>query len=766
MDKIRSFIFVFFTLFFAIFCYLITNFSTKTVIEENLYDSIDKELNFETKVFADTSYQKKYNEISNEDLKSITLPYKPNTQKADFWFDLKIPKKDNLDSQPFILVIENSFIDFKEVYILNDDTWEPFNTRIALSNITSKQLLPILNHFYKNDNLQLRLKMTSSKGNPINIKILSYTKVLYSITRTLSRFFLHFGIFICIFFILVLIGFTLKDPSYFILAFTSFIFILRSIQTTDLLFLLFLNKSSIFLKTYLLEYILGCIETISLSFFAYFFISINRKKKGISKTLIAIIELGVIEFLLFATINSAVTIFILYNIISILQKGLLIYDSYTKIKRNNDCKTIFFHWIIALSFSIFHKAVILLQNFTDLSVPRFSVNHDLIALIFGFLLLFIPPIYFVGKRFNLRYQYIQKEYQNLETKFIENIKAKKLTNKVYGPITTLTSSVLNSACILSKLNFSATNAKYIELIKKESARINDLFVGIQILEGTEEIKRTPILLLSFYNSCMAAIKKFLDEQQCKASITTAIENDTIITADSRILQLLFIIIPMNIIYLSKQNSKISFFAEEKENTLSITITNKFESEKLNSSQSIIQNLNKNPYFEFLNELSKIYKGTYSISPFKDSCTTTWTLNFEKIQDTTNINVVTDKTNFAMSVNSIILFENEKKQNKSEVERKENSNQKKERIDPLPQEKESIKKTIEEETSENEIKDDFSSFNFSFREKEIATLIIEGKSDKEIAFELNISPQTVATHNKKIFKKADVHSRVELINKVR
>ncbi len=71
-----------------------------------------------------------------------------------------------------------------------------------------------------------------------------------------------------------------------------------------------------------------------------------------------------------------------------------------------------------------------------------------------------------------------------------------------------------------------------------------------------------------------------------------------------------------------------------------------------------------------------------------------------------------------------------------------------------------------DSGNEEIKDVFEKYDFSTREKEIATLIIEGKSDKEIASQLNISPQTVATHNKKIFKKADVHSRVELINKVR
>lgn len=55
---------------------------------------------------------------------------------------------------------------------------------------------------------------------------------------------------------------------------------------------------------------------------------------------------------------------------------------------------------------------------------------------------------------------------------------------------------------------------------------------------------------------------------------------------------------------------------------------------------------------------------------------------------------------------------------------------------------------------------------STREMQISLLIIAGLSDKEIAEQLNISPATVATHNKKLFKKLGVHSRVELINKVR
>lgn len=44
---------------------------------------------------------------------------------------------------------------------------------------------------------------------------------------------------------------------------------------------------------------------------------------------------------------------------------------------------------------------------------------------------------------------------------------------------------------------------------------------------------------------------------------------------------------------------------------------------------------------------------------------------------------------------------------------------------------------------------------------IAKRIAEGKTDKEIAIELDIAPGTVAVHNKRIFKKLNIHSRNEL-----
>ena len=80
----------------------------------------------------------------------------------------------------------------------------------------------------------------------------------------------------------------------------------------------------------------------------------------------------------------------------------------------------------------------------------------------------------------------------------------------------------------------------------------------------------------------------------------------------------------------------------------------------------------------------------------------------------------------------------------------------EKIEKIPKDSESGSK---EDFSE--LKARFDSANLTKTEIKIAEKIALGKSDKEIAKELQISPSTVAVHNKKIFKKLNIHSRKEL-----
>jgi DNA-binding CsgD family transcriptional regulator len=53
-------------------------------------------------------------------------------------------------------------------------------------------------------------------------------------------------------------------------------------------------------------------------------------------------------------------------------------------------------------------------------------------------------------------------------------------------------------------------------------------------------------------------------------------------------------------------------------------------------------------------------------------------------------------------------------------------------------------------------------HLSPREKQILDMIGEGKTTKEIATLLNLSPSTVSHHRKSICRKLDVHSTAELV----
>ena len=53
---------------------------------------------------------------------------------------------------------------------------------------------------------------------------------------------------------------------------------------------------------------------------------------------------------------------------------------------------------------------------------------------------------------------------------------------------------------------------------------------------------------------------------------------------------------------------------------------------------------------------------------------------------------------------------------------------------------------------------------SSRESEVIQLIVKGSTTNEIATQLFLSPRTVETHRKNIYRKLEVHSNIELTKK--
>lgn len=59
-----------------------------------------------------------------------------------------------------------------------------------------------------------------------------------------------------------------------------------------------------------------------------------------------------------------------------------------------------------------------------------------------------------------------------------------------------------------------------------------------------------------------------------------------------------------------------------------------------------------------------------------------------------------------------------------------------------------------------------SLGISEREFEVLTLLAKGRSNKEIAIELDVSPNTVKTHVARLFEKLEANRRTEAISRAR
>jgi len=78
---------------------------------------------------------------------------------------------------------------------------------------------------------------------------------------------------------------------------------------------------------------------------------------------------------------------------------------------------------------------------------------------------------------------------------------------------------------------------------------------------------------------------------------------------------------------------------------------------------------------------------------------------------------------------------------------------------------SVARQVLEEYTHEEEKDQGSEPSLTSREMEVLQLLVKGKSNKQIAYKLGISPKTVSVHRSNIMAKLDVHNSIELIRYV-
>lgn len=77
-----------------------------------------------------------------------------------------------------------------------------------------------------------------------------------------------------------------------------------------------------------------------------------------------------------------------------------------------------------------------------------------------------------------------------------------------------------------------------------------------------------------------------------------------------------------------------------------------------------------------------------------------------------------------------------------------------------------KKVIAYFSGKTDVSENTTNDHLTVREREVAQLLINGDTYKQIAWHLNIAPDTVRQHIKNIYRKLQIKSRVQLINEFR
>lgn len=78
---------------------------------------------------------------------------------------------------------------------------------------------------------------------------------------------------------------------------------------------------------------------------------------------------------------------------------------------------------------------------------------------------------------------------------------------------------------------------------------------------------------------------------------------------------------------------------------------------------------------------------------------------------------------------------------------------------------SVARQVLEEYTREEEKEQEGEPSLTVREMEVLQLLVKGKSNKQIAYKLGISPKTVSVHRSNIMAKLDVHNSIELMRYV-
>lgn len=698
--------------------------------------SAGKEIPIHVKQFIDATAQKDVDELDDNLFKTAKNPINPGFYDGNLWIEIK-PEISEI--QHCVISLGNEYIDSAEFYEKRGGKFfyiGKVGHKISTDKIEapdSLQAFPVFRNSGYDDDTCFRIKIKNHNGNFIYIKFVTELDFFNSRRIYFAKLYIVLGISFCIFALLFIYAVAVRQPMPFFLSMAALFYILLQLQLKGIgpVFLWnFLNPFSFstrlayYFESFILMFLILSADTV-----------LKGNSKSVYKKLSPVeIQLIVVMFCVLLTVRADQTMLYSYAALSITTKVFFIASIFMCLKSmQKSARIILLLWIPQILFSMLAQVVRILR-FKDNNVFfDFICADEFLILFLSYLLITMPSLCFITYKIRQESHSSKVELEKIKAQNSDLLKQKNLIERLMKNILFDSAQTLSMADILSGQVFTPKNTSYIERIKINSAKISDTLATLRMCNDETEIENQPILLADFFKSCIQASKIFCSAKPNAISYSMDIQPETVILADMRVVELFFISFLNSVIEVSVPNTEVSVSLKGDEENFVFSISNTMDSQTVEEALLRMETENEKRNFTFLMRIAKFYRGDLSVSKNDSKFKFSVVFDFKRVENSKDSSVIINKTRFSPS------------------KKKEQKHEKKKEV--------TLIKTGEEKS------EDFMK-KLSSREKQIAELIISGKSDKDIAEELFISPGTVASHNKKIFKKLDVHSRVELMNKLR
>lgn len=709
--------------------------------------------------FYDNAAYTDCNLIWEGNFKPCDNPIFPGDYEGTLWLEATFADTSVKNGMNYVISFGDININFAELFIWKNGAWT-LRGRNGMSIPRSKITKPsyrvcipfILTDFPQDETEhKIRLRISSSIGEKIHVKIIPENEFSDSTNRFYRLFHIMGGIAVFIIIFLVAIGIIIKDPYYIMLSVTAIFFVLLQMQTRGVGPVYVWNEISSLCDASRPWYVFECGLFSSIVIAATILLRKNSRPIFYNKAVPFFFEFVIIILAVNIVVESESLIFYIFILIFSFTQIFFIISLLISLKNIDETpKTIVLFWILCIAYSTILKLYTLAIT-ASLIKPKTEFNSFIFSSI-AFLGITVPSIYLLGKKLKFRYDEIFKNLEQTKKSLQEEKTKSKLYLTVFNRLMAPTKIIFDTSTMISKNPSAEKFLPQTKAIELCSAKIHDSIYSMEVFMKKIPEEKKNIAIRDYATNCIDVSKSLTKQKDIFISQTIALADDLIVSADPKILEMLLIDILYIISSISNTHSRITIFIENHNEDFKITITSSMTNETYTEISEQIRDKDSQNDFTYISNILKIYSGSIEVDKINEGARFKISLKLpvSNIQDA---GIVIEKTGFSKnnkirpeiqtvetSIDNVVV---PSRQVISQDQKTDNTD-----------EKENTGTLLITENPE-----------LSSREKEITLLIAEGKSDKEIAMTLNISPATVATHNKKIFKKLDVHSRVELIKKL-